>query len=122
MYKNGIAAYGYCINHSIAPLTIKGGKTYDSHPLTASAFDAEAYGAMGITYALRKIIPQGEYDPDMDFTAVIDNQEVITTINECIIENKYLHPMIPFYEIFKQIQCNFEILGFHGIWEWIKTH
>ena len=119
-FKDGTSAFGYYI-HAEKGGEMSGGGKCETHQASASSFDAEAFGALALTQALLAVVPQRKRCPTLSFTALIDNESMIKTINKCV-NNNDIHPMSPCYKIFMQIKKNIESLGFKGVWKWVKGH
>lgn len=121
-YKDGESAYGFSINLRNKITMMCGGSKCNSYPLTASSFDAEAYGALAITSSLIEIVPKVKRKPEMAFTAYIDNEAVVKYLTKLIEHGTTMHPITPCYEIFRQLKLNLEELGIRSQWKWIKSH
>lgn len=119
-YKCETSSFGFSIQGTDNNAMYGGGKCA-THPLSASSFDAEAHGALAITQAFLLLVPKRKRTPKLHFTALIDNEEVIKTINQILTKGD-IHPMTPCYEIFAQIHENISKLWFNGSWKWIKSH
>lgn len=122
--KNGEGAYAYCLLDPSSKTALIGGNRCIGPKEDMSSHRTEAYGALGITYALKLIentYNETNYGENATASCYIDNAEVIRTINECK-NGQDIKPNGPEYNVFQEIKINELAIKCKMKWIWIRGH
>lgn len=120
--KNGIAEYAFILTNKERTCKIHGGGKFPGDPDTLSSLCAETAGALGLVAAIWHISDLSPPICQCTFQAYIDNKTVLSRIHQSQMPHNRMQPLIPDYNMAKQLAEEITDSPSKGNWQWVKSH